>query len=120
MWHNFVLCVAALAVLFLLPIFLFPMYSTGAGALVTEVVQVSVADQLFVHLLLILLLLMIFGAPYLKDKAQKTNDVLCVYLKPDMSSSSVPRTTKKLSVGHVVIIFNMLLHHKEFWECQCI
>lgn len=42
-WHNFVLCVAALAFLFLLPIFLFPVYSTGAGALVTEVVQVSAA-----------------------------------------------------------------------------
>uniref|UniRef100_A0A3Q3JB86 Membrane-bound transcription factor site-2 protease n=1 Tax=Monopterus albus TaxID=43700 RepID=A0A3Q3JB86_MONAL len=43
-WHNFVLCVAALAFLFLLPIFLFPMYSTGVGALVTEVVQGSAAD----------------------------------------------------------------------------
>ncbi|KAI3355442.1 hypothetical protein L3Q82_018278 [Scortum barcoo] len=43
-WHNFVLCVAALAFLFLLPLFLFPVYSTGAGALVTEVVQGSAAD----------------------------------------------------------------------------
>uniref|UniRef100_A0A668A4I8 Membrane-bound transcription factor site-2 protease n=1 Tax=Myripristis murdjan TaxID=586833 RepID=A0A668A4I8_9TELE len=43
-WHNFVLCVAALAFLFLLPLFLFPMYSTGAGALVIEVVQGSSAD----------------------------------------------------------------------------
>ncbi|XP_063730150.1 LOW QUALITY PROTEIN: membrane-bound transcription factor site-2 protease [Eleginops maclovinus] len=43
-WHNFVLCVAALAFLFLLPIFLFPMYSTGGGALVTEVVQGAAAD----------------------------------------------------------------------------
>ncbi|XP_074549580.1 membrane-bound transcription factor site-2 protease [Halichoeres trimaculatus] len=43
-WHNFVLCVAALAILFLLPVFLFPMYYTGAGALVTEVVQGSAAD----------------------------------------------------------------------------
>lgn len=43
MWHNFVLCVAALAFLFLLPLFLFPVYSTGGGALVTEVVQVSAA-----------------------------------------------------------------------------
>uniref|UniRef100_A0A3Q1JDW5 Membrane-bound transcription factor site-2 protease n=1 Tax=Anabas testudineus TaxID=64144 RepID=A0A3Q1JDW5_ANATE len=43
-WHNFVLCIAALAFLFLLPVFLFPMYSTGAGALVTEVVQGSAAD----------------------------------------------------------------------------
>lgn len=53
-WHNFVLCVAALAFLFLLPLFLFPMYSTGAGALVTEVVQVSAAaffcvNQLFIY-----------------------------------------------------------------------
>uniref|UniRef100_A0A3Q4GBR8 Membrane-bound transcription factor site-2 protease n=1 Tax=Neolamprologus brichardi TaxID=32507 RepID=A0A3Q4GBR8_NEOBR len=40
-WHNFVLCLAALAFLFLLPLLLFPMYATGAGALVTEVVQVS-------------------------------------------------------------------------------
>ncbi|KAM3860587.1 membrane-bound transcription factor site-2 protease [Diretmus argenteus] len=43
-WHNFVLCLAALALLFLLPLFLFPMYTTGAGALVTEVVQASPAD----------------------------------------------------------------------------
>lgn len=43
MWHNFVLCVAALAFLFLLPIFLFPVYSTGSGALVTDIVQVSAA-----------------------------------------------------------------------------
>ncbi|XP_034021880.1 membrane-bound transcription factor site-2 protease-like isoform X2 [Thalassophryne amazonica] len=43
-WHNFILCLAALAILFLLPVFLFPFYSTGAGALVTEVVQGSAAD----------------------------------------------------------------------------
>ncbi|XP_031705970.1 membrane-bound transcription factor site-2 protease isoform X1 [Anarrhichthys ocellatus] len=43
-WHNFVLCVAALAFLFLLPFLLFPVYSTGGGALVTEVVQGSAAD----------------------------------------------------------------------------
>uniref|UniRef100_A0A1A8EJV4 Membrane-bound transcription factor site-2 protease n=1 Tax=Nothobranchius korthausae TaxID=1143690 RepID=A0A1A8EJV4_9TELE len=43
-WHNFVLCVAALAFLFLLPVLLFPAYTTGAGALVTEVVQGSAAD----------------------------------------------------------------------------
>ncbi|XP_071387432.1 membrane-bound transcription factor site-2 protease isoform X1 [Centroberyx affinis] len=43
-WHNFVLCVAALTFLFLLPLFLFPMYTTGAGALITEVVQGSPAD----------------------------------------------------------------------------
>lgn len=42
-WHNFVLCVAALAVLFLLPVFLFPVYATGSGALVSEVVQVGAA-----------------------------------------------------------------------------
>lgn len=45
-WHNFVLCVTALAFLFLLPVFLFPMYSTGAGALVSEVVQVSAAGHI--------------------------------------------------------------------------
>ncbi|XP_077365695.1 membrane-bound transcription factor site-2 protease [Festucalex cinctus] len=43
-WHNFVLCVVALAFLFLLPLFLFPFYSTSAGALVTEVAQGSAAD----------------------------------------------------------------------------
>ncbi|XP_060949655.1 membrane-bound transcription factor site-2 protease [Limanda limanda] len=43
-WHNFVLCVVALAFLFLLPIVLLPMYSTGGGALVIEVVQGSAAD----------------------------------------------------------------------------
>lgn len=42
-WHNFVLCVAALAFLLLLPVFLFPLYSTGSGALVSEVVQVGAA-----------------------------------------------------------------------------
>jgi len=41
-WHNFVLCVAALAFLFLLPFLLLPAYSTGGGALVTEVVQVRI------------------------------------------------------------------------------
>lgn len=40
-WHNFMLCVLALAFLFLLPLFLLPFYSSGAGALVTEVVQVG-------------------------------------------------------------------------------
>uniref|UniRef100_A0A671QJG1 Membrane-bound transcription factor site-2 protease n=1 Tax=Sinocyclocheilus anshuiensis TaxID=1608454 RepID=A0A671QJG1_9TELE len=40
-WHNFMLCVVALSFLFLLPIFLFPFYYTGAGALVTEVVEGS-------------------------------------------------------------------------------
>lgn len=46
-WHNFVLCVTALAFLFLLPIFLFPLYSTGTGALVTGIVQVS-AEWIYV------------------------------------------------------------------------
>ncbi|XP_063063491.1 membrane-bound transcription factor site-2 protease [Engraulis encrasicolus] len=40
-WHNFMLCVAALCFLFLLPLLLFPFYYTGAGALVTEVVEGS-------------------------------------------------------------------------------
>ncbi|KAM4606186.1 membrane-bound transcription factor site-2 protease [Polymixia lowei] len=43
-WHNFVLCLAALAFLFLLPLLLFPMYTTGSGALVTDVVQGSPAE----------------------------------------------------------------------------
>ncbi|XP_075903471.1 membrane-bound transcription factor site-2 protease [Nelusetta ayraudi] len=43
-WHNFVLCVAALALLFLMPFFLFPMYSTGNGALVTAVIPGSAAE----------------------------------------------------------------------------
>ncbi|KAM9712932.1 membrane-bound transcription factor site-2 protease [Menidia menidia] len=43
-WHNFVLCLLALVFLFLLPILLLPLYSTGAGALVTEVVPGSAAD----------------------------------------------------------------------------
>ncbi|KAI5610234.1 phosphate-regulating neutral endopeptidase isoform 2 precursor, partial [Silurus asotus] len=40
-WHNFMLCVAAVCFLFLLPLLLFPFYYTGAGALVTEVVEGS-------------------------------------------------------------------------------
>uniref|UniRef100_A0A8C9RV92 Membrane-bound transcription factor site-2 protease n=1 Tax=Scleropages formosus TaxID=113540 RepID=A0A8C9RV92_SCLFO len=43
-WHNFVLCVAALTLLMLLPLLLFPLYATGTGALVTEVVQGSPAS----------------------------------------------------------------------------
>ncbi|KAG9330448.1 hypothetical protein JZ751_024440 [Albula glossodonta] len=43
-WHNFMLCVVALSVLLLLPLFLFPLYSTGAGALVIEVVEGSAAS----------------------------------------------------------------------------
>ncbi|XP_062377534.1 membrane-bound transcription factor site-2 protease isoform X2 [Sardina pilchardus] len=40
-WHNFMLCVAALCFLLLLPLLLFPLYYTGVGALVTEVVEGS-------------------------------------------------------------------------------
>ncbi|XP_036376758.1 membrane-bound transcription factor site-2 protease [Megalops cyprinoides] len=43
-WHNFMLCVVALLALLLLPLFLFPLYSTGTGALVTEVVEGSPAS----------------------------------------------------------------------------
>ncbi|XP_049605011.1 membrane-bound transcription factor site-2 protease [Syngnathus scovelli] len=43
-WHNFVLCIVALALLFLLPLFLFPLYSSGGGALVTQVAQGSAAE----------------------------------------------------------------------------
>uniref|UniRef100_A0A8B9KU36 Membrane-bound transcription factor site-2 protease n=1 Tax=Astyanax mexicanus TaxID=7994 RepID=A0A8B9KU36_ASTMX len=40
-WHNFMLCVAAVCFLLLLPFLLFPFYYTGAGALITEVVEDS-------------------------------------------------------------------------------
>lgn len=40
-WHNFMLCVAAVGFLLLLPLFLFPFFYTGAGALVTDVVEGS-------------------------------------------------------------------------------
>ncbi|KAG9283424.1 membrane-bound transcription factor site-2 protease [Astyanax mexicanus] len=40
-WHNFMLCVAAVCFLLLLPFLLFPFYYTGAGALITEVVEGS-------------------------------------------------------------------------------
>ncbi|XP_043928221.1 membrane-bound transcription factor site-2 protease [Protopterus annectens] len=43
-WHNFVLGAATLVVLFLLPLLLYPLYSTGLGALVTEVVEDSPAS----------------------------------------------------------------------------
>ncbi|XP_028824363.1 membrane-bound transcription factor site-2 protease isoform X2 [Denticeps clupeoides] len=43
-WHNFVLGVAALCFLFLLPVFLFPFYYSGVGALVTEVMEDSPAS----------------------------------------------------------------------------
>ncbi|XP_003218885.1 membrane-bound transcription factor site-2 protease isoform X1 [Anolis carolinensis] len=43
-WHNFVLGVAGLVVLFLLPAILFPLYYTNAGALVTEVAEDSPAN----------------------------------------------------------------------------
>ncbi|XP_062841539.1 membrane-bound transcription factor site-2 protease [Trichomycterus rosablanca] len=40
-WHNFMLCVVAVCFLLLLPFLLFPVYYTGAGALVTEVMEGS-------------------------------------------------------------------------------
>lgn len=40
-WHNFVLGVVGLVFLFFLPAILYPFYYTGAGALVTEVTQVT-------------------------------------------------------------------------------
>ncbi|XP_048348504.1 membrane-bound transcription factor site-2 protease [Sphaerodactylus townsendi] len=43
-WHNFVLGVASLVVLFILPALLFPFYYTGTGALVTEVTEDSPAN----------------------------------------------------------------------------
>nr|XP_034972336.1 membrane-bound transcription factor site-2 protease isoform X2 [Zootoca vivipara] len=43
-WHNFVLGVASLVVLFFLPAILFPFYYTGAGALVTELTEDSPAN----------------------------------------------------------------------------
>ncbi|KAM6447160.1 membrane-bound transcription factor site-2 protease isoform 1-T1 [Liasis olivaceus] len=43
-WHNFVLGVGSLVVLFFLPAILYPFYYTGAGALVTEVTQDSPAN----------------------------------------------------------------------------
>ncbi|KFP25098.1 Membrane-bound transcription factor site-2 protease, partial [Colius striatus] len=43
-WHNFVLGVASFMGLFLLPAILFPFYSTGLGALVTEVAEDSPAN----------------------------------------------------------------------------
>lgn len=43
-WHNFVVGVAALAFLFLLPLFLLPFYYTGAGAVITEVIEGSAAS----------------------------------------------------------------------------
>lgn len=44
-WHNFVLGVASLVVLFFLPAVLFPFYYTGAGALVTELTEVRVMNN---------------------------------------------------------------------------
>ncbi|XP_029459257.1 LOW QUALITY PROTEIN: membrane-bound transcription factor site-2 protease [Rhinatrema bivittatum] len=43
-WHNFILGLASLLVLLLLPTLLFPFYFTGVGALVTEVIQDSPAS----------------------------------------------------------------------------
>ncbi|XP_078415688.1 membrane-bound transcription factor site-2 protease [Cetorhinus maximus] len=43
-WHNFILALMALLALYSLPIFLFPLYYTGIGALVTEVTENSPAS----------------------------------------------------------------------------
>uniref|UniRef100_A0A8C5QPK0 Membrane-bound transcription factor site-2 protease n=1 Tax=Leptobrachium leishanense TaxID=445787 RepID=A0A8C5QPK0_9ANUR len=43
-WHNFILGVAGILVLFSLPALLFPFYYTGVGALITEVVEDSPAS----------------------------------------------------------------------------
>ncbi|XP_030058114.1 membrane-bound transcription factor site-2 protease [Microcaecilia unicolor] len=43
-WHNFILGLASVLVLFLLPALLFPFYFTGVGALVTEVIEDSPAS----------------------------------------------------------------------------
>ncbi|KAJ1117384.1 hypothetical protein NDU88_005584 [Pleurodeles waltl] len=43
-WHNFILGLAGLLVLFPLPALLFPFYYTGVGALVTEVIEDSPAS----------------------------------------------------------------------------
>nr|DBA34140.1 TPA: hypothetical protein GDO54_001735 [Pyxicephalus adspersus] len=43
-WHNFILGVLGLLILFLLPLFLYPFYYTGVGALVTEVLEDSPAS----------------------------------------------------------------------------
>ncbi|XP_062907380.1 membrane-bound transcription factor site-2 protease isoform X5 [Mobula hypostoma] len=38
-WHNFILALMALLILYSLPLFLLPLYYTGIGALVTEVTE---------------------------------------------------------------------------------
>uniref|UniRef100_UPI00398F188F membrane-bound transcription factor site-2 protease n=1 Tax=Pristiophorus japonicus TaxID=55135 RepID=UPI00398F188F len=43
-WHNFILALMALLVLYALPLFLLPLYYTGIGALVTEVTENSPAS----------------------------------------------------------------------------
>ncbi|XP_040194184.1 membrane-bound transcription factor site-2 protease [Rana temporaria] len=43
-WHNFILGVLGLLILFPLPVFLYPFYYTGVGALVTEVLEDSPAS----------------------------------------------------------------------------
>ncbi|GCB76031.1 hypothetical protein scyTo_0019835, partial [Scyliorhinus torazame] len=43
-WHNFILALMALLGLYSLPIFLFPLYYTGSGALVTELTENSPAS----------------------------------------------------------------------------
>ncbi|XP_062907378.1 membrane-bound transcription factor site-2 protease isoform X3 [Mobula hypostoma] len=43
-WHNFILALMALLILYSLPLFLLPLYYTGIGALVTEVTENSPAS----------------------------------------------------------------------------
>ncbi|CAH2220642.1 membrane-bound transcription factor site-2 protease [Pelobates cultripes] len=43
-WHNFILGVIGILIIFLLPALLFPFYYTGVGALITEVVEDSPAS----------------------------------------------------------------------------
>ena len=40
-WHNFVLVLLAIAVLFTLPYLLNPLYATGTGVVITNVVKVG-------------------------------------------------------------------------------
>ncbi|KAM9319274.1 membrane-bound transcription factor site-2 protease [Gastrophryne carolinensis] len=43
-WHNFILAVLGILILFPLPVLLYPFYYTGVGALVTEVLEDSPAS----------------------------------------------------------------------------
>lgn len=40
-WHNFVIVIFALVVIFILPILLIPFYSTGSAVVITQVSEVS-------------------------------------------------------------------------------